>query len=425
MDAKWKDITEQTLEFKISYINAISFFLHQSLNKKNVENVENLINLLDLNDMQEDLLEFLKEPEADELEETFETISDYGIAYIANLLYFLDKDNFNENEKKFLEFVINKFQLSKNTVGLISSLIDAIKAEDKFKIRELSSEIVKDEELINGLENFVTFYTSINLRAEALKQKIVREFERYDFKNFSEDEFFKKNCSEIDDIVKDDVEFIAELSKYSNLVFRYFTTEKSNNKELAIKMLDYIKDFSSPVTIVLEDDKDVVLEAVKNSGWALKYASKRLQDDKDVVFKAIKYNGRALKYASKRLQDDKGFILEAVENDGRALEFAVSETVENRGSALEYATKRLQDDKDVVLVAIKNRGSALEYASQRLQDDKDVVLEAVKNSGSALEYASQRLQDDKDVVLEAVKDIGWALKYASKRLQENLKTIDT
>ena len=42
------------------------------------------------------------------------------------------------------------------------------------------------------------------------------------------------------------------------------------------------------------------MEAVKNKGYALKYASERLKDDRDLLLEAVKNNGVALEYASGR-----------------------------------------------------------------------------------------------------------------------------
>ena len=49
-------------------------------------------------------------------------------------------------------------------------------------------------------------------------------------------------------------------------------------------------------------DKDFVMEAVKQNGLALYYASETLCDDKDVVMAAVKQYEYALRYASERLQ---------------------------------------------------------------------------------------------------------------------------
>ena len=52
----------------------------------------------------------------------------------------------------------------------------------------------------------------------------------------------------------------------------------------------------------LQDDKEVVLAAVKENGFALRFASDRLKDDEDIVRAAVRRNRRALRFASERLQ---------------------------------------------------------------------------------------------------------------------------
>jgi serine/threonine protein kinase len=141
----------------------------------------------------------------------------------------------------------------------------------------------------------------------------------------------------------------------------------------------------------LKDDKDVVLEAVKQDGLFLVFASDKLKDDKDVVLEAVKQDGDSLVFASDKLKDDKDVVLEAVKQDG---------------FSLNYASIKLKDDKDVVLEAVKQDGLSLVFASDKLKDDKDVVLEAVKKNGFSLNYASNKLKDDKDIVLELVKQDG-------------------
>ena len=54
----------------------------------------------------------------------------------------------------------------------------------------------------------------------------------------------------------------------------------------------------------LKRDREVVLEAVKQDGYALRFASEELRGDRDVVMEAVKQNGDALQYASQELQRD-------------------------------------------------------------------------------------------------------------------------
>ncbi len=55
------------------------------------------------------------------------------------------------------------------------------------------------------------------------------------------------------------------------------------------------------------NDKQEVLEAVKNDAKALWDASVELRADKEVVLEAVKRDGSALEYASEELKTDKDF----------------------------------------------------------------------------------------------------------------------
>jgi hypothetical protein len=68
--------------------------------------------------------------------------------------------------------------------------------------------------------------------------------------------------------------------------------------------------------------KEEALEAVKQDGWALAYASETFKLDKDVVLAAVRQNGRALWYASNNLKDDQDVVLTAVEQCWGAIEYA-------------------------------------------------------------------------------------------------------
>ena len=157
----------------------------------------------------------------------------------------------------------------------------------------------------------------------------------------------------------------------------------------------------------LQDDDEVVLAAVRNYGYALRYASGRLSDKREVVLAAVAQSGPALQFASGRLRDEREVVLAAVAQDGTALEFA---------------SGRLRDDREVVLAAVAEDGSALQFASPRHQDDREVVLVAVTKYGRALVYASDNLRSDFNVVYTAVR-IGDALCYASADLRNNERIV--
>ena len=60
--------------------------------------------------------------------------------------------------------------------------------------------------------------------------------------------------------------------------------------------------------------KELVLEAVKHNGGALRFAAKCMQDDKEVVSAAVAENVFAFVYASDRLRDDADVIMLVVTN---------------------------------------------------------------------------------------------------------------
>eukprot|EP00929_Paragymnodinium_shiwhaense_P045697 TRINITY_DN23316_c0_g1_i1.p1 TRINITY_DN23316_c0_g1~~TRINITY_DN23316_c0_g1_i1.p1 ORF type:complete len:173 (-),score=36.42 TRINITY_DN23316_c0_g1_i1:103-621(-) len=64
--------------------------------------------------------------------------------------------------------------------------------------------------------------------------------------------------------------------------------------------------------IEMQEDKGVVMEAVKRHGWALKFAGKELQADREVVLEAVKTHSMALEYASPELREDPEIMLEAL-----------------------------------------------------------------------------------------------------------------
>jgi hypothetical protein len=69
-------------------------------------------------------------------------------------------------------------------------------------------------------------------------------------------------------------------------------------------------------------DREVVLVAVAQVGYALRYASAELKADREVVLVAAAQNGWALQFASAELKADREVVLVAAAQNGDALEHA-------------------------------------------------------------------------------------------------------
>ena len=173
---------------------------------------------------------------------------------------------------------------------------------------------------------------------------------------------------------------------------------------------------------------DILVDFAYEAFYAiLKYASPEFSENRDIVLDIVKQNGRALQYASEDLCADPDVVLAAVKNYGYALEHASPELREDRdmfltavrknGGVLECASEDFRDDREIVLAAVKQNGDALICASRKMKEDREVVLAAVKQDGNALQHASQELRGDQEVVLAAVQQDGRALRYASPELR--------
>ena len=135
----------------------------------------------------------------------------------------------------------------------------------------------------------------------------------------------------------------------------------------------------------LKSKKTIALNAVNKDGYNL-YKLKDFQNDKDVVLAAVQQNGFALKYASEELKKDREIVLAAVRQNGYALEYA----------------SELKKDREIVLAAVRQNGYALEYASEHLKADRMIVLVAIKNNNmDALQYIPINLR--KEVKQKAIE----------------------
>jgi Domain of unknown function (DUF4116) len=177
-------------------------------------------------------------------------------------------------------------------------------------------------------------------------------------------------------------------------------------------------------------NKEIVMAAVTQDGYALEYADESFKKDKDVVMAAVTQNGYALKYADESFKKDKDVVMAAVTYDHSTLQYAdrslkrdkefVMAAVTQNGYALEYADESLTKDKDVVIAAVTQDGRALfRGADESLTKDKDVVIAAVTQNGYVLESVDKSLRKDKDVVMAAVTQNGYALEYADKSLRKD------
>ena len=110
---------------------------------------------------------------------------------------------------------------------------------------------------------------------------------------------------------------------------------------------------------------------------SLEFASNILKNDKEVVLTAVSNYGYALMHASSLLKSDREVIIAAVKNDGLALQFA----------------NNFNSDLFIVLAALSQNGTALEFVDPGLRDNDEVVQFAIKENVQAYTYSSKRIKN--------------------------------
>ena len=108
------------------------------------------------------------------------------------------------------------------------------------------------------------------------------------------------------------------------------------NKDVAIKVAKQYGEIISG----FEDDKDVVIEAIKKNYFAIKKASARLRDDKDIAL-LVANKTYAIKYVSERLRKD--------------YDVALASLTGGNGSAYSYLDNKYKTDPDMMAMAIRNQ----------------------------------------------------------------------
>lgn len=161
-----------------------------------------------------------------------------------------------------------------------------------------------------------------------------------------------------------------------------------DDKTLVLTIVNQLKKNSELNSIIqilefcsesIKKDHDVIVSALEQHGWNLKYLNDTQRDSKNIVSIATHKNGGPIQFASDRLKNDRDFILNIAKSSG---------------FVLEHVNDNLQDDKELVLIECQNSGNLITYASPRLKDDKEVALVAITKTANAINSISKTLRQE-------------------------------
>lgn len=223
------------------------------------------------------------------------------------------------------------------------------------------------------------------------------------------------------------------------------------------------------INLASSDDRNIVLNTVKQNGLTLEYVSNTLKNDREIVLAAVQQNGLALRFVYHIFKNDEEIVTAAIKQNGSALVYAsdnikdninlVTIAVKSKPKAIEFASLNLRNSVALLILAVshdinvvnsflqrkisniifmKNSKihiisiqlasiivnldfSYYEKMSDDLKNNEELMLSIVNNNGLHLKYINNK--DDYNIVLHAVRQNGLAIQYASNNLKLNIKII--
>merc|ERR1719443_2748802 len=127
--------------------------------------------------------------------------------------------------------------------------------------------------------------------------------------------------------------------------------------------------------------------ALKQTGYALKYASAHLRRDQDLQYIAVVQLVGCLPCRKTQPSEDRKVVLASLERSC---------------NALNHVDKLVKEDREFMLAATARNGQALQHASSTLRSDQLFVLAAVAQNADAWPYAEEALRVDQNFQMMAV-----------------------
>lgn len=191
------------------------------------------------------------------------------------------------------------------------------------------------------------------------------------------------------------------------------------NKEIALKLLkrsvsgQVLKVFSPE----LQNNFDIVMQAVTIHGYALKYASENLSNNKDIVEKASEKHQRAFKYAGSELKNDNKFIIDILKPDyfsGKIFTYCstelqndimfVKEFIKYNAFGLKYFPEKFKYDEEIALLALNKNEYAFQYIKKKVRDKPEITKRALVNPQN-IGFIAKKFKNNEDMLLIAVENL--------------------
>lgn len=128
----------------------------------------------------------------------------------------------------------------------------------------------------------------------------------------------------------------------------------------------------------LQKNEDVVFAAVGNYGSVLKIVNDNFKNNKEIVMEAIKQNPLAIAYASDELKKDDELIKLVLKADGRNLQLF---------------DENIRGNYDYASYACNSNPWAIQYVTDELKDSTTLIKHVITRNPALIKFASKRIQN--------------------------------
>jgi hypothetical protein len=161
----------------------------------------------------------------------------------------------------------------------------------------------------------------------------------------------------------------------------------------------------------IQNNKNIVMEAVSKIGFTIKFASGELKNNSEIVQIAISNDFRAYLFASSKLQSDEDIMLHTLKKSKFSWENLSQDKFKskkvlmhrlNYGGLMNFESKYLPKeflkDPEFVKELISSNGIFLNIVDDSFKSDFNTVMTAVNQNGMSLEFAREDLKSKKEIV---------------------------
>eukprot|EP01080_Neovahlkampfia_damariscottae_P008162 gene8162-12622_t len=169
----------------------------------------------------------------------------------------------------------------------------------------------------------------------------------------------------------------------------------------------------------LQNKFKIVLMAVEENGLALKYASQNMQSNEKIVTKALLHSGMALQYASEEIKsnreivgiaDNREIVLIAVNQKGYAYDYISKRLQAEKGIACDAIKQdcfvyemipiQLKNDIDIGICIVQYYPNEYFSLSQSLRNNKEIMLQLVKSDEKMIKQIPSNLLNERNFVIK-------------------------